>query len=299
MDDVTLIPKIDSRFPKLLLEIPNAPRVLYGKGNEKLLQNTCIAIVGTRKATGEGLRLAREFARDLAARGITIVSGLAIGIDAAAHEGALEAHGKTIAVLGNGLDEVYPKQNERLAQEILENDGLLISEYPSGTPSLPHQFLERNRIVSGVSVGVIVVEAPERSGALSTAAHALEQNREVFVLPGPVKHPNYKGSHGLIKAGACLVSSPEEVLEELRLDQKKSRSADRGSTIAPQSGQISTDGMTTEGTKIIEVIQNAGRPLAVDRICELTKIEPSSVLRILGKLTLEGIVKEESGTYHI
>src|SRR3989338_2525904 len=289
--DITTIRADDSTFTTLLKEIPHVPKILYAKGNRELLNTPCVAIVGTRKATEQGLRLAREFAHDLATRGITIVSGLAIGIDAAAHVGALEAKGKTIAVLGNGLNEIYPRQNEKLAYEILKNDGLLISEYAPETPSYPNQFLERNRIVSGLSRGVIVIEAPERSGALSTVAHALEQNREVFVIPGPVKHPNYKGSHGLIKSGACLVSSPEEVLEELCLIEQPSQSNSKKS--------ISAQGMSLDETKIIEIIQNAGRSVEVDKICELTKIEARSALRILRALTLRGVIREENGRYYL
>lgn len=288
---ISTITKNNPDFPKLLLEIPAPPKTLYYQGDKSLLEGLCIAIVGTRKATSQGLLLAREFAGFLASRGVVIVSGLALGIDAAAHEGALEAHGKTIAVLGNGLPEIYPRQNEQLAKEILEKGGLIISEYPTDTPSLPHQFLERNRIVSGISRGVIVVEAPQRSGALSTAAHALEQNREVFVLPGPVKHPNYKGSHGLIKAGACLVSSPEEVLEELNLASNEQTTNQKSGT------QII--GRNDDEIKILEALQNAGKPLTLDKICELTRIGVSSAARTLGLLTMQGVIREENGKYYL
>lgn len=287
--DIKTIREHDAQFPRLLAEIPHPPKTLYTIGNEALMDKPCIAIIGTRKATDTGETLACEFAEYFASHGIVVVSGLAVGIDASAHKGALAAHGKTIAVLGNGLHEIYPQQNEKLAREILQNGGLLISEYPPGTPALPHQFLERNRIVSGLSKGVVVIEAPEKSGALSTAAHALEQNREVFVVPGPAKHPNYKGGHRLIKSGACLVSTPEEVLEELNIIEHNSSSKSKN--------LISTQGMNTDEIKIIEIIQNAGKAIEVDKICELTRIEARTVARVLGILTLQGIVREENGKY--
>ena len=174
---------------------------------------TPIAIVGTRRATPEGKIIAKRFARELTSYGIPIASGLAFGIDAAAHEECVATGGATIAVLAGGLDAIYPGSNAALAQKILARHGCIISEYPLGSPPLPYRFLERNRIISGISRGTLVVEAPENSGSLATARYALEANREVFVVPGSTLHPNFKGSHRLIRQGAELVTTPEEIFE--------------------------------------------------------------------------------------
>ncbi|MEK7481868.1 MAG: DNA-processing protein DprA, partial [Patescibacteria group bacterium] len=182
---INIIDGRNLRYPALLREIPNAPEKIYILGKLPPEESLKIAIVGTRKATDQGRIIAKKLAEKLTNLGIVIVSGLAMGIDTAAHEGAVVANGKTIAVLANGLDKIYPAQNENLAKKILELNGAIISEYEPGKPALEHQFLERNRIVSGLSVATIVIEAPERSGSLVTARLAAEQGREVFVFPGP------------------------------------------------------------------------------------------------------------------
>ncbi len=205
----------DSEYPALLKEIPNAPKMFYLLGELPPDDLIKIAIVGTRKASSAGRRFAKELAQKLAEYGAVIVSGLAMGIDTAAHEGAILAGGKTIAVLANGLDTIYPAQNENLAKKILDYGGAIISEYPPQTPSFPNQFLERNRIVSGLSIATIVIEAPERSGSLVTARLAAEQGREVFIAPGSIDNPNYRGSHQLIRDGARLVTSIEDIMEDL------------------------------------------------------------------------------------
>jgi len=215
---IKIISQKNPEYPSLLKEIQNPPEKLYVLGNlpsEPLANRPKIAIVGTRKATAQGRLLAKEIARKLTELGVIIVSGLAMGIDTSAHEGAVKAGGQTIAVLANGLDTIYPRQNENLAKKILELDGAIISEYPTNTPSFPNQFLERNRIISGLSIATIIIEAPERSGSLATANWAVEQGREVFVFPGPIDHPNYRGSHKLIRDGARLIGSIEDLLEDL------------------------------------------------------------------------------------
>ena len=189
-----------------------------------------IAIVGTRRATPDGKSTARRFAAELARAGIVIVSGLAFGVDAAAHEGCLDAEGKTVAVLACGLANIYPRNNEPLAKKILAQGGAIISEYPPDMPAYPSRFLERNRIVSGLSKGTLVIEAPERSGSLATARFALEQNRDVFVVPGPIAHPNFKGSHALIRQGAELVTTPEDILESYGIAREKSIGAEFAGT---------------------------------------------------------------------
>lgn len=209
-----VIPCTVPEYPPLLAQTHRAPPVLYVLGNEDVLSSPQIAIVGSRNASSGGLATARAFATELARVGLTITSGLAIGIDSAAHEAALDAGGSTIAVCGCGLDIVYPLRNRRLAQRIREQ-GALVSEFPPRTePRAPH-FPQRNRIISGLALGTLVVEAAQTSGSLITARHALEQGREVFAVPGSIHNPQTQGCHMLIRSGACLVSSATELLAEL------------------------------------------------------------------------------------
>lgn len=204
----------DAGYPKLLLEIPDPPPVLYCRGRVELLARSALAVVGSRNATAQGKRDAETFSRAFSAAGITIVSGLAQGVDAAAHRGGLAGSGSTIAVLGTGVDRVYPQSNAVLAAEI-ERDGLLLSEFPLGTRALPHHFPRRNRLISGLAQGCLVIEAALASGSLITARTAAEQGRDVFALPGSIHSPLSKGCHALIKSGAKLVESAEDVLAEL------------------------------------------------------------------------------------
>lgn len=249
----------DKNFPAALREIPNPPQKIYFRGTLESSSNPCIAIVGTRKATTQGKSIAKEFAKSFAGRGFTIISGLALGIDAAAHEGALEANGRTIAVLANGLDDVYPKQNKNLAERIFKAGGALISEYPGDTPSYPNQFLERNRIVSGLSIATLVVEAPIGSGAISTAHHAVEQNREVFVIPGPYNHPNYIGSHLLIREGARLASRIEEMLDDLNMNPKNSEIQTTGDLFA-------INVLDEKQKEIVSAMRKAGAPVSANKV---------------------------------
>ncbi|MEK7077163.1 MAG: DNA-processing protein DprA, partial [Patescibacteria group bacterium] len=212
-----LILREEGEFPSLLREIPWPPFGIYVRGTLPESGTHALAIVGTRKATEEGRGLAREFSYALARAGFTIVSGLALGIDAEGHRGALEAGGKTVAVFATGVDTPYPRMHEKLAEKILSQGGALVSEYPPGSPAFPYRFIERNRIVSGLAHGTLIIEAPKRSGTLATARFALDQNREVLVVPGPARHVNFLGSHKLIRSGATLVTSPEEILEAFGL----------------------------------------------------------------------------------
>lgn len=199
-------------YPGLLAEIPDPPPLLYGVGDLNLLAMPQIALVGSRHASRSGLELAQTFAKELARRGLCITSGLAYGVDAASHRGALAAAGKTIAVLGAGIDIIYPRRNAALYREIAEQ-GLLVSEFPPGSPPRREQFPQRNRVISGLSLGVLVVEAAVRSGSLITARFALEQGREVFAIPGSIHNPQARGCHRLIREGACLVESVEDIVE--------------------------------------------------------------------------------------
>lgn len=206
----------DAEYPQLLLQTADPPSLLFVKGRLNMLNRPSLAIVGSRNATAQGVNNAEEFARALSEAGITIVSGLALGIDAAAHRGGLAAGGGSVALVGTGLDVVYPARNKALAHELAEN-GALISEYPLGTPPLANNFPRRNRLISGISLGCLVVEAALQSGSLITARFANEQGREVFAIPGSIHSPLAKGCHALLKQGAKLVDNANDILEELKL----------------------------------------------------------------------------------
>lgn len=210
----SLVTLADAAYPRLLLEIADPPALLYCHGRAELLNRSALAVVGSRNATALGASNAEQFARAFSAAGLTIVSGLAQGIDAAAHRGGLAGEASTIAVLGTGVDNVYPKANAALAQDIAAR-GLLVSEFPLGTQALAHNFPRRNRLISGLAQGCLVIEAALGSGSLITARSAAEQGREVFALPGSIHSPLSKGCHALIKQGAKLAESAEDVLSEL------------------------------------------------------------------------------------
>ncbi|CAN7550890.1 DNA-processing protein DprA [Acidovorax sp. LjRoot117] len=253
----------DTRYPQGLLETEDPPLVLYLMGPARLLAHApfpagrCLAVVGSRNPTAQGAENARLFSRALHGAGLTIVSGLALGVDAAAHEGALDvatagaAVASTIAVVGTGLDRVYPRRNLDLAHRIAAR-GLLVSEYPLGTPPLPGNFPKRNRIISGVSQGTLVVEAALASGSLITARMAVEQGREVFAIPGSIHAPQSRGCHALIRQGAKLVESAQDVLEELRLPPCAQQAA-------PPPAQAATEGMTDiDGVDDVDHVDDAG-----------------------------------------
>lgn len=206
----------DGSYPDLLRQIDDPPITLYVRGDwQACLEQPCVAVIGSRNCSTYGKNSAEMLSRELAARGITIVSGLARGIDTSAHRGAIEAKGRTIGVLGTGLDSVYPKENTRLADEIIDKGGALFTQFPLGTPPLKDNFPYRNRIISGLSLGVLIVEASERSGSLITARLAMEQNREVMAVPGNITSGNSYGTNYLIKAGAKLVQQWQDVVAEL------------------------------------------------------------------------------------
>jgi len=282
-EGVRLVLLSDPEYPPLLKEIPWPPLGLYIKG-ELPKSSPTLAIVGTRKGTSEGKVTARAFAAAFARAGVNIVSGLALGIDAEAHTGCLEGGGKTVAVLGTGVLKIYPRTHERLAQEILKKGGAIVSEYFNDKGVAPYRFLERNRIVSGLSQGVLVIEAPEDSGALTTARFAMEQNRDVFVLPGPATHPNFKGSHRLLREGAELVTSPEHILEAWRL-----------TPLEP----ITAGTASQEEDLVLEILKRSLKPLSVDKIIEFTHLEARLVNRTLALLTLKHLIKEAGEGYAI
>ncbi|WP_310448199.1 DNA-processing protein DprA [Thiobacillus sp.] len=215
----SLLTLADADYPKNLLEIADPPAVLYCKGRRTLLSQPGLGVVGSRNATPQGVRDAEAFSRALSDAGFTIISGLALGIDAAAHRGGLASAGSSIAIIGTGLDRIYPARNKALAHQLAEN-GLVISEFALGTPPLPGHFPRRNRLISGLSRGVLVVEAAPDSGSLITARVATEQGREVFAIPGSIHSPLARGCHALIKQGAKLVESAADILDELAWPQR-------------------------------------------------------------------------------
>ncbi|WP_213611821.1 DNA-processing protein DprA [Pseudoalteromonas sp.] len=212
--NIIVISIFDSAYPEHLKQIASAPLLLFCKGDISLLSSPQIAIVGSRNATTTGLEIAAEFAHQLTLAGITVTSGMARGIDGAAHKGALAGNGKTIAVLGTGVDIYYPKRHKLLTEQVL-TQGLLVSEFLPGTAANAHNFPRRNRIISGLSLGVLIVEAEIKSGSLITVRYALEQNKEVFAVPGSIKNPLAQASHFLIKQGAKLVENVADILDEM------------------------------------------------------------------------------------
>ena len=224
----------DARFPRALLETADPPLLLYTQGHTDLLQADAVAVVGSRNPTRQGTDNARAFSAHLSQAGLTVISGLALGIDAAAHEGGLDGAASTVAVVGTGLDRVYPRRNLVLAHRIAEQ-GLIVSEYALGTPPLPPNFPIRNRIIAGLSRGTLVVEAALQSGSLITARLAIEAGRDVFAIPGSIHSPQARGCHALIKQGATLVDSAQDILEELKLPG--ARAPDTGAATAPSGRQ--------------------------------------------------------------
>jgi DNA processing protein len=274
----------DRSYPKLLKEIHSPPIVLYSKGEILAEDELAVAIVGARIASVYGLRTAEKLGCELASRGLVVVSGLARGIDSAAHKGALKAHGKTIAVLGSGLDVMYPPENEKLAAEIVEKKGALVSEFPMGTPPNPKNFPQRNRIISGLSLAVVVVEAARNSGALITADFALEQNREVFAVPGKVDSATSFGTNELIKQGAKLTQTADDIIDELGLKLKAS---------AGTKEQILRPRLSADEEQIYKNLSDD--PKYIDEVMEAAKLPLAETTRLLFGLQLKKLVKELPG----
>ena len=283
---VRVVTREQSGYPKALREIYDPPLALYIRGSMPS-EEVAIAVVGSRHASRYGLQTAERLAYDLALRGVTIVSGLARGIDGAAHRGALKAGGRTIAVLGSGLSIVYPPEHEQLAQQIREQ-GALVSEYPMTMEPLAQNFPRRNRIISGLSLGVVVVEAAARSGALITAGCALEQGREVFAVPGPITTPTSQGTHHLLKDGAKLVTSVEDILEELRL-------APQPVAVAASSASAKTTQPLPEAEQRVLACVSGDEPRYIDLIAEESGLEMSAVSSLLSQLELRHAVRQLPG----
>lgn len=279
-NEIRLVLKEEASFPECLKEMPWPPFALYIQGTIHPLQS--IAIVGTRKVTTSGKTLAKKISSDLSDNNIQIISGLAMGVDEAAHTGAVERSGKTIAVLPSGLNNIYPRQNLELSKKIIDSEGALISEFHLDFKPYTSSFIQRNRIISALSLATIIIEAPEKSGALATARFAIEQNRELLVTPGPASHPNYKGSHKLLREGAGLVTCAEEILEDLGIENIKNKEQEN-----PQN----TEKLTEEEIIILTAIKQLGWPGSVDKISEMTKIQVQKVNQIIAFLIIKGILK--------
>ena len=282
---IGMITRTQPEFSNLLLQISDIPCILYYCGDIALLNQDSLAIVGARKASFYGLRQAKLMAAELSGHNLVITSGMARGIDAAAHEGTLEAGGKTIAVLGSGLDIPYPRENLALFKQICEA-GLVISEYPLGTQPLPRNFPIRNRIISGISNGVFVVEAQAKSGSLITCDFALEQGKEVFALPGPVNNPASIGTLRLIQNGAKLVIYAEDILEEL------GRGIDNA-LFVQRKNQTAKINLEEKGI----LNQLYWEPVHIDTLIE--KLKNPELFTILLNLELKGLIKELPGKYYV
>ena len=285
MDDIKTIYPGDKTWPSLLKEIPqkDCPRKLYIRGNLPPQDALLIAIVGTRRPTSYGREAAREIAFFLASSGVTIVSGMALGIDSEAHKGCMEAEGKTIAILGSGILEnvIYPRENRNLAREIVKSGGCLISEYePDQKPEL-WTFPQRNRIIAGISKGVVVIEAREKSGALITARLATEYGRELFALPGSIFHETTKGPHQLIKDGATPISSPRDILDAFGILQTKQAEATK---------EIS------EREK--EILTILAEPLDMDSIIRKSGGGSADIQSLVGLMEIRGIIKKIGNEYY-
>ena len=287
-EGVVIIPLCSEDYPPLLAQIDNPPMQLFVKGDPSLLKTDCIAIVGARAATSYGIEMAGRFATDLGGRNYTVVSGMATGIDAAAHYGCLGVRGKTIAVLGCGVNRAYPSQNRKLYQCIADS-GALVSEYPLDTEPDAFRFPARNRIISGLSLGVMVVEAAKRSGSLITAQLALEQNREVFAVPGRIDSFKSAGTHNMLQQGAKLVLRVEDIIEELPPRQTE----DPGSMLRSLLSVVQTEGLDEESKIVFELLDVY--PVDIETLIRQTGMAAQQVSEALLLLELGGLIESLPG----
>jgi len=274
MEDYSEININNEIYPTKLKEIKNPPKSLFLRGNLELLKNNSIAIVGSRECTSYGFYKAYEIAKELSKKGICVISGLALGIDTAAHLGAMHQKGKTIAVLGTGLNNIYPKENEMLAASIIKNEGLIISEYELYEERRSENFPKRNRIMSGLSDGLLVVEARKKSGTLITVRYAKEQGKKTFSLPGNVDIINSSGTNELIKKGARLVTDAKDILDEFVIHNEEENKKEE---------------INQEYRKVYDVLGNV--PMHINEICKKTKSSMAEVNQIITMLEIEGLIK--------
>jgi len=283
--DARIVTYFDPFYPPLLKEIHSPPMLFYLRGNDIPQRLGLVSVVGSRHSTHYGVKVAEEIAQGLARRGLGVVSGMARGIDSAAHWGCLGGRGFTVAVLGTGIDVVYPKSNQKLFEHIMAK-GAVISELPIGTPPEPKNFPNRNRIISGLSLGVVVVEAPRKSGSLITASLGLEQGREVFAVPGSINSFKSTGCHLLIKQGANLIENADDILDELGLNYDYAPKTDTYRETPATS-------MDTREKAIYDIIGDY--PIHIDQIARQGNMEPSAVSSTLMKMELKGIVRQLPG----
>lgn len=282
---VRIVPFIDPCYPARLRAIADPPPLLYIKGEISAADEKAVAIVGSRSASDYGRKVARNICRGLASLGFTVVSGMARGIDGAAHESALDGGGRTIAVLGSGVDRIYPPEHEGLSERIARQ-GAVISELPLGARPVAFNFPARNRLISGLSLGVVVVEATEKSGSLITAAHALEQNREIFAVPGEVGSSRSRGAHRLIRQGAKLVENADDIIEEIAPQLARPEGASRRQRVLPKNCSDDT-------RKIFGLLQE--RILQIDEVIETSGLSSAQVSQILLELELQGFLRQLPG----
>lgn len=289
---VAITPKGSPGYPLPLIEIPDPPPLLYVRGGIIEADQLAIAIVGSRKSTPYGVRMAERLAQSLARVGLTIVSGLARGIDAAAHRGALQVGGRTIAVLANGLNQVYPPEHEGLAREIAES-GAVVSEMAMRQEPIAGLFPQRNRIISGLCLGVIVIEATPRSGSLSTARHAMEQNREVFAVPGPVDSLASRGCHALIRDGARLVETADDVLEELGPLVREVKPTEEAVPVRKPAELTLSD----QERSLLGHLDDLPRP--IDELIAKTQLTTSQVMATLSVLEMRRLIRRVPGNQFV
>ena len=295
---MTLVLREDAQYPPLLRQIAHPPHLLYVYGETDLTDRFPVAVVGTRRASAYGLTHTREIAAELAQTGVCVVSGLALGIDAAAHTGALDGGGRTVAVLGSALDKPYPQENEPLMRRILESGGSVVSEYAPGTPPSRYSFLQRNRIIAGMCLGTLVTEGPRRSGALNTATRTLENGREVFALPGNVDSPGAQLPNMLISEGARLVTGAADILSALVIEPKDAPKAAQAAVApmeAPAEKKPHIPGGLDETQRAICAALLAGEA-DFDALCAVSGLESDELGALLIEMEMDGLVTPLAGT---
>lgn len=295
---MALVLREDAQYPPLLRQIAHPPHLLYVYGETDLTDRFPVAVVGTRRASAYGLTHTREIAAELAQTGVCVVSGLALGIDAAAHTGALDGGGRTVAVLGSALDKPYPQENEPLMRRILESGGSVVSEYAPGTPPSRYSFLQRNRIIAGMCLGTLVTEGPRRSGALNTATRTLESGREVFALPGNVDSPGAQLPNMLISEGARLVTGAADILSALVIEPKDAPKAAQAAVApmkAPAEKKPHIPGGLDETQRAICAALLAGE-VDFDALCAVSGLESDELGALLIEMEMDGLVTPLAGT---
>lgn len=295
---MALVLREDAQYPPLLRQIAHPPHLLYVYGETDLMDRFPVAVVGTRRASAYGLTHTREIAAELAQTGVCVVSGLALGIDAAAHTGALDGGGRTVAVLGSALDKLYPQENEPLMRRILESGGSVVSEYAPGTPPSRYSFLQRNRIIAGMCLGTLVTEGPRRSGALNTATRTLENGREVFALPGNVDSPGAQLPNMLISEGARLVTGAADILSALVIEPKDEPKAAQAAVApmeAPAEKKPHIPGGLDETQRAICAALLAGEA-DFDALCAVSGLESDELGALLIEMEMDGLVMPLAGT---